>query len=219
MKSILLIILFASQIVFAQTTVLSEPGDVGFDKENFGPNRTWHMAFRFSYGQTVSDINLPEGFNYSWFRSSFIGTGFDYKIRILRRFSFVGFSDYTLSTIAGNNEDTESNLRYRVNTISLGVGPRINFGKTGNTLGKYLEAGVFAGFIINANSRLKGEIDGELTSITQHNTSIIDQVPYGFYGRLGLNGFSFFYQYRITDTFTQSDNWHQAGVILTIVRH
>ncbi|MFN0032302.1 MAG: hypothetical protein ACKVOR_09100 [Flavobacteriales bacterium] len=111
------------------------------------------------------------------------------------------------------------------NTFGLGAHLRINFGKRGNALGKYLDLGADMHYVFAERLFTKNKITASGTGadeIVQRTT--LKKLDYtgnlqGFANvHFGINIFQLFARYRLTDMFVRSDSFYSIGRIPELPR-
>ena len=147
MKYLLFIFTFLlfSPPTFMQTPVLSEEVDLNMEKPKFGENRKHFTQFYASLGAILgkSEGDIMEV--NSW-KSSYFDLGFRYKLGLFE-YNAVGFQIYYNYYSFRLKYESEFELpiiihdkdKIRTSNFGLGIYDRINFGKRGDHLGKYLD--------------------------------------------------------------------------------
>lgn len=88
---------------------------------------------------------------------------------------------------------------------------RLNFGRRGNFLGKFLDVGVYGNWTFNSRYIVKYEQDNgdnlsESSKTVYSNLDFIENTHYGISGRVGFNKVSLYANYRLSDLFSDGFN-------------
>lgn len=115
--------------------------------------------------------------------------------------------------------------KLKFNTLGLGLYLRINFGKRGNVLGKYLDMGADMNYVFSERLFAKNEVDiagnGASDEVVRTIYKKLDYTSnlQGFATvRFGVNYFAFIARYRFTDMFVRSDEFYPIGKIPELPR-
>lgn len=216
----ILVVIFFSQMINAQTVLLKEtvPEDFSKTDEGYGPNRKYYSYPYMSYGvnadlythknemimaiKPLSSPALNFGTKYLVNYSKFSALVFDLN---------VGFNQYKLK----NNQsytliDTNAILKSaKFQTYSLGTSAalRINFKpKRGNFLGKYLDLGGYIDWLWGRQFRTRYEGSLANYDINAHRISSLAKYQWGLTAQYGGGFFSIFARYRMSDLLVQPDH-------------
>jgi len=213
MKKIVIIflVMIISNSLFSQEVLINEIPDNLYHVSKWGKNRTNYIHTYGSYGMVVG---LPEGSAYD----IKLGLSREWKfgIRYKRRFS----NHYAIGIDA-----SISNTRYRFAQNAINVFPdtlmhdkeyislsmfgfdffnRINFGKRGDVIGKYVDFGVFGttNYLARHNywDKLSTPYNGSTKiKTTLYNVDYITNLQWGFKVRFGSNQFALWASYRMSN--------------------
>lgn len=195
----------------SQTVILDVERDLDSSKMKFGPNRLHYVNLFVGFGFLVGENQ--QGSRVESDGSIDLKLGIRYKLKINETFSVgatLGFNsmNYKIRQEMGKFfPDTAMNEieRLRINGIETGIYARVNIGKRGNTVGKFIDFGYSYNLRISGNHYTKNTVnDGTVHKLT------VSKLPYlknGFsntYLRFGIRSLSFYLQYRFTELFRQS---------------
>jgi len=244
MRRLLLILLVfclasanAQDILLKQTTkaVLADKGDVGPNKKKYAHNYlgvTFAIPTRLENETNIyggSSVGFEYGRRFKRKLSNAFSVGFDLSASYMQyRSKKDTFSFYRqiYGVVAPDSLVTDK-LSYTVARFAPYF--RINFGKRGNHLGKYVDLAFYGEFMISSShvAKLKHEND-PLVKKSQFRTRHLKYTNKLFYGpelRYGNAFYNFYIRYRIPDIFNDklSANPYQlpnvlAGINLVIPR-
>lgn len=200
---------FISSVGFAQKQIIHQNLKQDTLKVNRGPNsRKFTHAYIIVGGvvpdSKIVDPTLCHEFGFGWLKkrklSNTISLGFDFALSY-RNYRIKDTSYYALppgSTL----------IKERLYTRNLQLKPwfRINIGKHGNTLGKYIDVGAYGEWSFARTHYYKFEnpkgtpegVKGEYL-LKKHDWFL--PFNYGVMLRIGSNKWSFYGMYRVSDMF------------------
>lgn len=190
-------------------------------KAKTGPNMRHYGHIYAGYG-VVADFDEEPGTSIIWWRSGQYLLGYRYKLKLLS-FYAIGLdlsykrTQYYLEGTGENPFDANNPLttnmerdRHRLINNGLGIEfyHRINFGKRGNTLGKYLDTGIRAQWNVAdvENILIKNDdpdIPSQRRRIKNRRLTYIMPYSYGFTARIGFNKIIIHASYRLSDYFKE----------------
>jgi len=195
--------------IHAQSTLMEEsviPADSA--RPDFGSNgKSFYNSFfglQFMVPTEVNDkapvrLLSSSGFRFGWMQ----------KYRISNFFSvgyLVDFNTYDYSydqTTVKNFPDTIIHKQQSIGISSLdgGLYFRFNFDtRRGNFIGHYLDAGAYAGYHVSRSLSTTDETDFDQISRNRiSRLHYIERYQYGLYGAIGLNKFTIYGRYRLSD--------------------
>lgn len=200
----------------AQREILSEDVDnyTVFQKQKFGPNSsrfTYNYLRLAFFTPEIYDAQLPIKY----------GTSFEFSYGIKQKFKLTSWlatgMDLNWSVLNYNLQDTflYSIENKQKEKLTLGVVGaelffRINFGKTGNTLGKYVDLGGFG--YANISNRYTIFTKNNNPSVYQASSEkfiyrgmdLYNTFNYGALVRFGVNKFAVVVKYRYSDLFNDN---------------
>lgn len=209
-KIFALLFLFLSvYAVQAQTAVLDEtvtPYDTV--RPDNGPNGKhftntfigWHFAVPTEINDMAPVKPLSSmGFRFGWMRkyriSNFLSVGY-----------MLDFNTFSYSYSQSDSKTFPDSLNHKSQNIglsSLGTGLyfRFNFdAKRGNYIGHYLDAGAYGDWLFSRSLQIRDEIDFDQTQRTRiSNLYYAEKYQYGLYAAIGINKFTFFGRYRLSN--------------------
>ena len=139
--------------------------------------------------------------------NSFYAIGFD---------GMMGFSAYVLkqnNTKILPNKSLHDKESIHFTSFNSCFYNRFNFGKRGNSLGNYLDIGVYGEWLAGASQRYTDSynyVNGSFakkTSVKNTQLQYVLPLQYGINARFGLGRFIFFGQYRLSKLFKDSFNY------------
>lgn len=213
-----LLIIFISGTLFSQEVILDMDVEEQY-KGTKGPNMR-HYGHFYLGGGMVADFDEEPGTAIKWWRSGQFLVGYRYKLKLLS-FYAIGLdfnfksTQYFFDGIEENPFDELNPLTYNLerdrhylmnNALSLEFYNRINIGKRGNTLGKYLDTGIWGqwNFEDVDNILIKTDDDNvptQRTRIKNRRLTYVEPFSYGVTARIGLNKFLVYGIYRLSDHF------------------
>lgn len=221
MKQLLLILAFSllTGTLYSQEIILDKDVEKQYSGKT-GPNMRHYGHFYTAYG-LVMDYDEQSGTAIEWWRSWQYFTGYRYKLKLLSFYAIGLDLSYKrtsyLFDIDENPFDiynplTTNLARDKHRLINNGIGlefyHRINFGKRGNTLGKYLDTGIrgqwnFADvesiLVINDDP----DIPSQRQRIKKRGLSYVKPFSYGLTARIGFNKLIIYGNYRLSDYFEE----------------
>ncbi|MCK4920135.1 MAG: hypothetical protein KAS71_03760 [Bacteroidales bacterium] len=219
MKRLLFLFAFLSVLIIAgaQDVILEKDVDEQF-KGTKGPNMR-HFKHLYLGAGTVLDYDEETGASINPLTSAQFIIGYRYKLKLLsfyalgfdlnfkmNRYMFDGDDENPLDLsnplLIVENEEKHSLTN---NGPGLELYQRINIGKRGNTLGKYLDIGVQGQWNMTDVEEyiLVNEADPYFgkSRIINRKLTFIEPVSYGLSARIGINKFAIQGYYRLSDYF------------------
>ncbi|HRZ43493.1 MAG TPA: hypothetical protein P5228_12410 [Bacteroidales bacterium] len=191
----------------AQEVVLDETVSEEVFSRRFGPNGQ-HFVYRyFSWYIPVSRLSeqvvkpfasseVDFGVLYKYRLNNYLSTGGDFRAE------FVSYRMKNMNTLQPYQllPEWEKERVTQIN-ITLAWFGRVNFGKRGNHLGKYLDAGVFGGYSLFNSHIFLGEDKATDTKVnTQRNyLPYLHRWAWGFHAGFGSNYLKISARYRMSD--------------------
>ncbi|MFM9983890.1 MAG: outer membrane beta-barrel protein [Flavobacteriales bacterium] len=114
--------------------------------------------------------------------------------------------------------------KFNTNSIGLGGSLRINYGKRGNVIGRYIDLGGDFGYVfsnrIYTRNKVAASTNGGAEKIKSslHKLDFVNPLIYFVNARIGFNHFAFFARYRVNDQFKKSDNFYAIGLVPELPR-
>lgn len=205
MKNFLfLCIFFLALNINSQTPVLTEEVDLDSELPKYGPNRQNFSQFYISYGVPFGKAE-GELMEVNVIKSSYFDLGFRYKYKLLR-WNSVGvelayrYNAYRLKIDSKYDILLHSKDKIKTNSFALGIFDRINFGKTGNYLGTFLDLGVYGEYTYSRNYWYKDKQEnGEIFEGLTKKLNSLEKFNYGLFANIGKNKVVVFAKYRLSD--------------------
>ncbi len=191
--------LISQQVVMDETV-----SDQVFSKR-FGPNGTHYVWQYFSWSVPVTGRSEQQ---VKTFLSGEYNYGIKYKYRLGTHFSTIGEWNLGASSYAFKklntlqpyhllNEWEDENISM-VNTTLAWHG-RLNFGKRGNHMGKYLDFGVFGGWNFSRSHIYNGIDNGLDVTALRNKPDYIRKMGWGISCGIGFNHMRLISRYRVSD--------------------
>jgi len=172
----------------------------------WGPNKKHYATgfIRLSAPVSLSSsqaVRIPGSFDFSF--------GGRYKRRFCNFYS-TGFDFYYSSASYNMKKPGELLMvnfmtdiekeRFANHSISGAWFQRFNFGRRGDHLGKYIEAGVYGQYHFSVKHRFKGkDEDFEIAAISRSVNLTANRLEWGLQAGIGFNALKLFAQYRMSD--------------------
>lgn len=206
-----LLAMAVSALVIGQTIILEQDVNKDTTESKRGPNKRHYqhlyMGYNFAVGENYSGGTIQYG------TSSCFDLGFRYKLKLSKHYAigsdlWMGFSGYRLTQKAGkllpdsilNDKET-----LNFNNVSLSFYNRINFGRRGNHIGRFFDAGVFGQLTYRLMHYTRNKMpDGTLREVTTTKLPYYEPYNWGILARIGFNRFVFTGTYRMSDLFKAS---------------
>lgn len=233
-KILTTILVFFCIAASSQEIVFQYNVDTSFTQKQYGQNLK-HYFHAYIGGGSIVGEHYSDTIQINYGKSYLASFGLRYKYKISSFYS-IGYSSelkYSAYNIKQNQSKSfidkigHLNEKIRLFTFCIEFYNRINFGKRGNIIGKYIDLGIYADVSFASahiitdektgiNSGKKSDIEIKTKSLKYINPS-----NYGFIARLGYNKISFFTIYRVSQLFTPSSGFSDlpkitAGMQLAI---
>ncbi|MFH2141843.1 MAG: hypothetical protein ABIJ97_05440 [Bacteroidota bacterium] len=215
---LLLILLFAVNC-FPQTVLLEEDveGDTIIQKN--GPNLKRYGHLFLDYG-LFADKPEGSGLDIMYGNSSSFGAGYRYKYKITNFLAFgwdLHFSGWTFRIKQNDQKtfpDTILHKRERIGISNWGgeIYIRINYGKRGNQIGKFIDFAGYGNWVRGADHftldklSTPNAVHAKIVRTTYSDLLYIEKYNYGVNFRLGFNRFVMGASYRLSDLILESFN-------------
>ncbi len=208
------IILIIGEISVGQTVLMHEKiSDYDFDVPKRGPNfrHFTHLFVGFAF-------YIPEGskneISCVYGASSSFSVGYRYKFKISNIFALGASLNYTndIFSIKQNKDKTFPNSmqhkkeKMRFNSFGNDLFVRINMGKRGNVIGRFIDLGAYYNWVFVARHVYKDHIRTNQTvvrssgkqKVVLSDLDYITRFHYGIRGRMGINRFILTATYRLS---------------------
>ena len=101
--------------------------------------------------------------------------------------------------------------KFQVNSLSPDIYIRINAGRRGNYIGKFLDLGAFGSWNWEkAHKTQNKNAAGELVKTTTLRLTYVEDFSYGVLARIGMNRFALAVKYRLSNLFTKSSGFAEV---------
>jgi hypothetical protein len=202
----------------AQSVVLSETLGTDTLPEKFGPNLSNYLHTYVAYGFIMGNANTT-GYQIDSYNSYEFNSGLRYKKKLSNNFAMGLNLNYHMQSfrLKQNNQKTlpsptiYNKEKFIINQIELEWYNRINFGKRGNIIGKYIDIGVYGDWVVSSKYYRRIENKGvELATLGKYTEIIDKKLPYvqplncGVSLKLGWETFAIYGKYRLTNMMNPS---------------
>ncbi len=218
MKQLLVIIISLIQFtVYSQTVLLQEDvSKLDFQMPTNGPNyKNFHqLYFNYSFYVPLGDVQEVE-IN-SW-KSATFSIGWRYKRKLTNWFAVgtgISYSNSAFSIKQNDFKEVPNNIQHeeeklKFNNVNLELYTRINFGKRGNVIGKFIDIGAYAEYAFsvkhfymdNSDKNTPPYYSGTI-EVNQKDLNYIQKFNYGLKTRLGMNRWVIIASYRLSNLLT-----------------
>ena len=212
------IFLFSLQInVKSQIVLLHEDVKADSVVSRFGPNRTHYLQMYYGAGFILGNSDSTGADIKPW-KSYYLSAGFRYKLKLGKYYAIGLDAAYQYNSFRLKQNptnflpDTFLHKKERLNfhNLSASFFNRINFKKRGDIIGNYLDFGCYADYIFSSthyyrDATVLGNVSRE-TAVHEHKLQYVNNYDYGFFARIGWEGFAFWGQYRVSDLFDKNYN-------------
>jgi hypothetical protein len=210
-----------SMSVFAQEEILEMNPAVDTIEPVKGPNRKHFVHPFMSFGlcidagETGAQVRQP--------RLDQFGFGFRYKRRLAEHFAWGWDLAYNVNDFALKQDlikttpdsfiyDSQRMLFYNAQG---GVYIRLNFGKRGNTLGKYLDLAGYGDAVFAHTLYTKYHLlDNSIVRSRRSGLGYFQRLNYGAQVRFGFKKVIFYGQYRLSDMFYKPEKFAELPRII-----
>ena len=215
------------QLSIGQNILLKEDVNADTIPQTLGPNLKHFRHLYLGYNFALDD-SKGKGATIDHFASFDYCVGFRYKRKISRHYA-MGLDVYYHKTSYALKQDStkmlpDKNLHHTermiFNNFGLGYFNRINIGRSGNFMGRYLDLG----FDVDWTYRLvhytsDNAPNGNVIQTKIRGLNYYHSYNYGLYARFGYNRYVISAGYRLSDLFIKSANYPElprltAGVQL-----
>jgi hypothetical protein len=214
-KITLLLLLFISLKGFSQTVLMEEKVENDTLVKKIGPNSKHYFSNYISYGLIIGNPeanSAPIKYGNSY--------GYELGIRYKRKFTNIYAMcfdlGYSMNSFSYKNTGSINYYKHytRFNNIKGAYYQRLNFDKKrGNEIGKFIDVGAYAEWIIGSNYKYAYKINPSGSSIDAKNVEVkfrrlnyVNPYNYGLTVHLGFNRLIVFMNYRLSNLFKDSYN-------------
>jgi len=221
MKKVFFIILLVTGkflITAAQEVVLEENPLADTVEQTWGMNLQ-HYIHTYLRWDFMVGPNDP-GASYKPGSSAFdFGMRYKYKISgfysIGGDFDFLSFANYYLQQNSLSEQINDSVGNYKSERlIFTGFGleffNRFNYGRRGNSIGKFIDIGLYGNYSYYVSHYISDDIDDKpygVIELTQRKLKYTERLSYGISGRIGFNRWVVDVRYRLSDRFKEYTGW------------
>jgi hypothetical protein len=209
------IIVFICSKISSQTVLLEKNVKDNAYSHSKGPNMRKFSHIYFGYEFFASNPD-NEGADIIYGLSSCMNIGYRFKFKIAEFYSIgfntnYNFQKYVMKQVAEKilpNSDLHDREKIRFNNAGIEFYNRINVGKRGNIIGKYLDIGLYCKWAFAINHFIKDKVSDDNNkaklAITKYsNILYTKRFFYGFSARMGINRLAISAEYRLSDLFKE----------------
>ena len=192
----------------AQNVLLEEhpPQDTIISKK--GPNRQYYGHLFLAAGAIFGNPD-NEGGEIKQGNSLTLDAGYRYKLKINKFYSIgsdIAYKIKSYKLLQENGKLVPDSLLHnkeKLSTDNLGIAVfnRFNFGRRGNTIGKFIDIGAYIDWVFNESHVSKDKFNGKNYTVKVTGIDIINPFVYGFYAQIGSGKFILFGKYRYSNMF------------------
>lgn len=207
-KFILLLFLIFPSFIQAQTILLEE--DVAGDTipEKIGPNLKHYTHTYINYGFILgnSALEMATGKSYEF------SSGIRYKYKLSEAYAIglnFSYNNQTYRLVPINIVTNYDKEKISLNNLELELYNRINFGKRGNIIGKYIDIGAFTSYAISTKHYYRTTSSNFPDSPSKYretiykNLTYVNAFNYGVSARLGWEWIAIYGKYRLSNSSTE----------------
>lgn len=224
--TVLLLVLLVSFPLFSQKILLDKDINQAYKKVQ-GPNTKFFGQLFTGTGLIIAGAEGNDVQINIW-RSMYYSFGYRQKYKIFSLYS-IGFeTEYfarqfnirqTDNKVVPNSEIHDKE-KLKIHSAGFSVYNRINFGKRGNVIGKFIDIGGFLNYNFSTVHFTKDKISGSddpsennvnarVRIVKYSQLDYFQPFEYGVYGRAGINWFAVKAGYRFTDLFREKYTWNE----------
>lgn len=208
----------------AQTVVMQQDVNQDTLETSWGPNKRHHIQRYIGFGLGIGtedrsfagkELNdVKYGFG-----TGNIMLGMRYKFRLAEHYALGLDLGYNRQSYNFKQRDDKffpapgkfDKERLTLHNVALEAYQRINFGRRGNHLGKYLDMGAYGEWNFSNVHLIKDEVEDPLANggarkikAKYKNLTYLHNLNYGVSARLGFGRWVVFGRYRLSDMFAQN---------------
>jgi hypothetical protein len=219
--------------VFPQKILMDKDVSKAYKKIE-GPNT---KSFKQIFLGTGLIINNSPELQINSLKSGYFSVGFRQKFKLLSFYSLgyeIGYNALHFNIRQAEdkiipNVESHDKEKLRFHSGNTLLFNRLNFGKRGNVIGKFIDFGGYINYFFSTSHYTKDKIPenisppvhAEMRVIKNSKLDYTQSFGYGFFGRVGANWFALKITYRMSDLFKDKYNWPELprvyiGMELTI---
>lgn len=139
--------------------------------------------------------------------------GVRYKLRLARYFATgcdLSYNFYSFKLRQNEEKILPDTIRHNAerllfNNLTLGVFARVNIGRTGNYIGKFVDLGAYGETVFYSDHFFRDKnADGTVNRTHVSGLNYINDLQYGVYARCGISRYVITFKYRLSDLFKDS---------------
>ena len=213
---VIIIILF-HYTIYSQTVLLHEDiSKLDFQMPSNGPN---YKSFHQLYLNYIFIVPLGDKLEVEtdlWKSASF-SVGWRYKRKLASWFAVgtgISYTNPIYSITQNANKQVPNNIQHnreklRLNNVNLELYTRLNFGKRGNVIGKFIDIGGYAEYAFSLKHFYEDNSDKSnppyysgVTQVNERDLNYIKRFNYGLRTRMGINRWVITASYRLSNLLT-----------------
>jgi hypothetical protein len=216
------ILLFINIPLFGQKMLLDK--DVSKAYKNIrGPNTKSFKQICFGAGLIINNSKYTEINN---LKSRYLAICFRQKFKLLSFYSIgyeVGYHAWHFNIRQTEekmipNEEVHDKEKLRFHGSKLLLFNRLNIGKRGNVIGKFIDFGGYVNYVFSSTHYTKDKIQDDISTsdpavhaeirvVKNSRLDYIQNFGYGLFARAGINWAALNVTYRISDIFKERYHW------------
>lgn len=211
--TVLLVFLFGE--ISAQQVLLTRNVLADTIKPHWGQNMR-HFAHPYIGLGIMAGSSTTQGGKILYGVSPNLEVGVRYKLKIARHYALgcnLSYNLYsyklkqnTLKTLPDTVIHKAERLLF--SNLTLGIFYRINLGRTGNYIGKFVDLGMYGDWVHYADHYTRDKLtDGTTARLHVSGLNYINDLQYGFFGHFGISRFVFTVKYRMANLFPDNRNY------------
>ncbi len=226
---LLFLLLLASVSLQAQTVLMKEePKLYNLQRPTYGPNMMHYTHLYLSYGMFVSPTE-GEGVDIDHTKSFSLDLGWRYKMKLNKYFA-IGSDIHFCKNIFDIKQNAAKQLFNSIlhkeellkqNKIGMDVFFRINVGRRGNSVGKFMDIALYGDYITKSTHLYVDQVDvvaanyyAEERKTIYSTLAYVKNMEYGLKMRLGVGHWVLHANYRLSDLFTTDFKQNELDVEL-----
>jgi hypothetical protein len=218
-----ILLVFGVQSVFGQKLLLFEDVKQSLreQKRNYGPNKRHYIHTIGAIGQLTGTANDSLPINYA--NSQSWGIGVRYKLKLTSWFANGLDCKYNYQQVGIKQQEQKTfptpvlydEEKFGQHQFGLSYFWRFQPTRTGNTVGKLLDIGVYGNWTFVNTHVMENEKNipnASTMKIKYRNVDYMEPFEYGAIGRIGFSSLALFAKYRLSNVFKSSNSKYTPTV-------
>ncbi len=184
-----------------------------YEKTNYGPNST-HYIYTYQALNFFTPAIYENQYQINYVKSIDFYYGITYKLKLTNWFSnglsiFYNLQNINLKKQLATGYSAQMKDKIILNNLGAEYFWRFSLAKHGNTIGKYIDLGIWGKYNFNNRYIIKTQQNNSLYSSNKqkqvfNNTNLFAPYFYGVSFRIGSKQFSFVAKYTLSDIFGEN---------------